>query len=1274
MIKRIALLTLAAAALLAARTHVSSFDANSVQITLNASAQVLESHSEIDLSTVYPDAFIIGEHGGPALPSYRIIIGLPPEGRVDIDYNLSGFRELTGVKLTSYQVPGIGDQPEAIERWADDLAQVSYEITRWRDYRIAVVDVVPVRYDYDTRSLTTYGEISLDVRFESSGISSIPTPDPMDRIYAATLANYEQCRDWKLATQTSQDEPFGQGGTWVKVSIPADGVYRISFQDLRRLGVDPREIDPRTVRLLYPGPRSPEDDFPDTLTELPVYVHGEDDGTFHRYDYILFFARGANRWNFTHASMEINPYVTENVYWLTWGRENGTRLQTRAGYPSPGDGTPTAQAVMHFEQDKECPGRSGLLWLWRKIIKGTTTKADTLGLDITGVKKVDTFTVRLYAATEDGGFRALAGGDTILPDIQVYRGVLSDPDYTVIEPVMDLSDELELVIEVFGAGQQEFYVDWVRIVGERNLTFKTAPMWIFMDGSSTYRISDVGSTPFIFDVTDPDNPVMITDWGYESGDITISPRSSDSVPIWLSDENHLLTPALELEEPGGLWNADWAVDYIIISTIANMEAASELASYRNENLELEGISSPRVTAVSIDDVVRDFGYGLAEPQAIRHFLSYAYQQGGGRPVYVLLFGDGTYDYKNNKGYTGRPEYLPIYTSGYVIDPNVYVSSAAAKDGWFVDFDEASRFSPEMSIARITARDGYEAFTVVEKIKNYDSGPRGAWAARAILLSDDYYYATPSHIDTISNHIPANENIARLLTPEFDIDKVYLSDYALVGGRKPDAEQALLDALNRGALLWMFFGHGKGDQLTHEQVFMNTDVPQVHNENRLPFAMFCSCGVGRFEDDKWECVAEDLVRSPEGAIATIGATKGTGAGSNLVLSDSLIRIFSNLRHLNVGDLFFALGNPPNSYGNPRKDPLYHLFGDPGVRLHYPTLYDLVEEPSEFATGDTASLTFIPPSTSSNWFSSAYGSWVYRVEPVWNKSYYSRGNLYYRAAGEIIQDTTTLKFIVPLDTAEGNRAYWHVVCVGEDSLFTYRADSIPVTQGQDPVTDNQGPNAHFYFADNELVTGDTVPVSFILTIELDDPSGINLTGLSGIGSGPSEPLSLVINEESKIELAPYFEYEVQGSTVATRGTASVPVYLSREDNTLTLYAVDNVRNLSSYELTLYSTLIRDLQIVDALVYPNPVSSSADFTFELNAQAEVSVQIFTISGRLVKKLEPVSYPAGFGTYTWDGTDSYLRPLPNGVYIYRLNAVSEDESLTGSRTSAAGKLIVTH
>jgi len=76
---------------------------------------------------------------------------------------------------------------------------------------------------------------------------------------------------------------------------------------------------------------------------------------------------------------------------------------------------------------------------------------------------------------------------------------------------------------------------------------------------------------------------------------------------------------------------------------------------------------------------------------------------------------------------------------------------------------------------------------------------------------------------------------------------------------------------------------------------------------------------------------------------------------------------------------------------------------------------------------------------------------------------------------------------------------------------------------------------------------------------------------------------------------------------------------------------------------------------LNYPNPFTTNTEFYFEHNqccTDLETQIQIFTISGRLVKTINKSIYTQGYRSegIQWDGRDDYGDELGRGVYVYRL------------------------
>ena len=88
-----------------------------------------------------------------------------------------------------------------------------------------------------------------------------------------------------------------------------------------------------------------------------------------------------------------------------------------------------------------------------------------------------------------------------------------------------------------------------------------------------------------------------------------------------------------------------------------------------------------------------------------------------------------------------------------------------------------------------------------------------------------------------------------------------------------------------------------------------------------------------------------------------------------------------------------------------------------------------------------------------------------------------------------------------------------------------------------------------------------------------------------------------------------------------------------------------------LTLYYQSYLD----NVLNYPNPFVNYTEFWFnhnKPNEPLEVQVQIYTISGRLVKTIQQQVQTLGFRSegIEWDGKDDFGDQLAKGVYVYKL------------------------
>ncbi len=141
------------------------------------------------------------------------------------------------------------------------------------------------------------------------------------------------------STYYYSDRSVLANGNWYKFSTQVNGIYKITYQDLVSMGLDPTGIDPRNIRIYGNGggmlPESSDDFRYDDLQEDAIQVIGESDGHFDAGDYILFYGQSPHQWKYSHIGQYfnhiLNIYSEKTFYFLTSDLGPGKRI---AGQPS----------------------------------------------------------------------------------------------------------------------------------------------------------------------------------------------------------------------------------------------------------------------------------------------------------------------------------------------------------------------------------------------------------------------------------------------------------------------------------------------------------------------------------------------------------------------------------------------------------------------------------------------------------------------------------------------------------------------------------------------------------------------------------------------------------------------------------------------------------------------------------------------------------------------------------------------------------------------------
>ena len=69
-----------------------------------------------------------------------------------------------------------------------------------------------------------------------------------------------------------------------------------------------------------------------------------------------------------------------------------------------------------------------------------------------------------------------------------------------------------------------------------------------------------------------------------------------------------------------------------------------------------------------------------------------------------------------------------------------------------------------------------------------------------------------------------------------------------------------------------------------------------------------------------------------------------------------------------------------------------------------------------------------------------------------------------------------------------------------------------------------------------------------------------------------------------------------------------------------------------------------------YPNPFNPSTTIAFELPQDGFVTLNIYDLTGRRVRKLVQSQHLAGVHSVRWNGTDDTGQQVAAGVYVYQI------------------------
>jgi hypothetical protein len=1236
-----------------------------------------------------------GEAGEPMIPNAVATVAVPAEGGVRVTLlesepgpGLENVRLLPRPRLRREEnLPSEIYEEGPGYRAAGNAREPAFSASvpeRFGPYRVVRIRFSPVSYDAESRTLRTFSRLTVAVEFDrpAAAATAQPARTPDGSVYRGSLLNFATASAWAIPAAAGLRRTAGgrRAGEYYKIPIVSEDVYSISGSYLKNAGVDIASIDPSTLKIFNNGgkplPSGPEEARPDSLVENPILVFGAEDGRFDASDHLIFYGRGPSGFHMKTRRFEhyLNPFTESNVYWLAFndGRP-GLRVQT-APAVEPATPTGTFTDFQFVQNDKGNPLSGGMFWYSYLFQTGDAEPVvvpvpavDPAGGDAPSYRiqfkgeDMDDSVTETFSVSVNG--RSIGSYRVLNATTGVYA--FSDPG--------GLKSSGNAVSVRYSATMQSAkgYLSWVEVQYRRNLAARDNRLRFFSPaegGAWRYGLTGFTAEPAVWDVTDPASiralAVTAGDGGYRVSDSA----DSGNVRVYFArgGSSYPAPSSIEKDVFAGLRNADRDGELLILAPAAFMEAANRYADFKRS------FDSLSVVVADVDEVFDEFGWGIRDPAAVRDFVRYAFLRWNRPPAYLLLLGDGHYDYRNRLSGSGTNWIPPYEVSG------IQTLYSPAADDWFawVSGDDALA---DLAVGRAPVESADQAAAVVDKWIRYQSEPdRGDWRSLITIVADDEFGKSASEVE----HVNESERLAaRILPAEFNQRKIYLTEYPVeiqTRRLKPQAEDDLVGQINAGTLLVNFTGHANKSVWTHEYIFQqDADMKRLENGSRLPLFYAATCEFGLFDDPKSQSFCEDLLAAPgRGGVAVIGSTRFSYSDDNTALNQEFMAaLFADPFTLpRIGD---AMRMAKSRTLNRSNDQKYAIIGDPSLRLASPRR-ELV-----FTSVDPETLSALGHIRVSGEVRRDGERWdgfngKVRVQAVDSKksiryttvtglsvNYLLPGNPMFRGENDVTNGRFEIEFIVPKDITYGGgqgrlSGYaWNEATDG----FGYR-DNL-VTGGSAPLDDRQGPEIRIGFQGlASFMSGDMVAGDPVLSAEIADPlSGINLTGELG------HKITLALDDGMPVDVGSAFNYDA-GSFLKGRVVYALSGVASGTHQ-LTLKAWDNANN-SSVQTVEFRSVREDALILENLLnYPNPFGDATQFTFEVSRPAEAEIRIFTVDGRRIRRIENLQVQPGFNWVDWDGRDDRGDRLSNGVYLYTVTCRANDG---GRRVEASevGKCIV--
>ena len=1108
-------------------------------------------------------------------------------------------------------------------------------------------------------------------------------------ILAIFCASYASAFDASKYATTSKLA----NGKWVKITVPDNGMYEITYDELRAMGFN----NPSKVGVFgFGGAKINEvlaGTTPDDLSPVPILRTN---------DKICFYGVGAITFSISdygttpRFSRVFNPYSQVGCYFLSEvsGADKVPGKKPTVSVTSYVD-MPSSLGYFFHEKDQVSISSSGKEMLGEDFIDGQTMidyylpdlSDSTIVVQTSIAANVDQITYAI-GILHSGGVTdttnyTLSSSRIYKPSGSYVHYNTASPSgkvqlthpaehgqfqpalrFTAEDPVITIS-RLDYVILTYS------HTNILREDGDNQLLMGYGTT----RGTERFQLPNASSSTVIWYVSNPNNPLEVVTNNYTdasgSGMSFFSPSASSSMYMAFDPAKTLKKVSAWESIPNQNLHGMQVPDMLIITDKSMHEQAQRVADL---HLAVDGID---VAVVDQDQVFNEFSSGTRDGMAYRLFCKMLYDRNSTKFKNLLLFGTGTFDNRELMG--EHPGALLTYQS----DNSNYEDFSFTCDDFFgmLDDNSGSNIAGDklrIGVGRMTCADADEAKNVVDKLVEYYANPDyGVWRNNTLVVTDspdkgDYMFQGEGYKNMIDNELHTGMHVNTIHDTQY-ARSPNEEGVEVIRRTATEGKQLWSKRFKEGVYLATYVGHAGPISFTKYNKMWTTGDVASTSYSHWPIMSTACCDVAHFDNDSRGIADLMFHKRDGGAIALLCSSRMVYANHNDALNTYFINgLFSYDSTGVMPTLGQVYMGSKNGFAAANTNKLsFFLLGDPAIKINYPiSRFNLIEVNGADMTDPTDQPMIRPlkkfdviahvVDNEGNLDTSFNGDATMTLydkeeqftsitqtvnnESVTRKIYFNRDKLS-EVTGRVVNGIFNASIIVPDEPKAKNemvllRVYAHKD--GTDYMvngFTKNLKMLPynstmaITDTQDPVITNMYINDEASF-----VNGSIVGPNSMLYITATDDQAICVRENS-----LDHSMTLVLDggKPSYGDITCYVTSSDEGRTVNIEFPLNS---LSEGMHTLTYTVYDMLGNSAERTITFIVGQNTPFNLTADKI-PAFVNETVNFDIEteLTSSPDVIVRVTDATGKLMWMTTASSFPVA-----WDMKDMNGNKVPAGLYRF--------------------------